>query len=120
MRHDRKGAVQFASAQSELGSAIYRKLDMPVDDSYLLVDASGCHTKSVGYFQLATILGGWWRIALIGMIVPRPVRDWIYDRVARNRYRWFGRTDQCALLTPGQRDRLVGDDPTLWAQIKSS
>jgi predicted DCC family thiol-disulfide oxidoreductase YuxK len=117
MKHDRDGRVQFASAQSELGSALYRKLGLPIDDSYLLIDRSGCHTKSDGYFQLVKILGGWWRLALIGKIIPRAVRDWVYDRVAANRYRWFGRTDQCALLTQEQRSRLIIEDSTLSAQL---
>jgi predicted DCC family thiol-disulfide oxidoreductase YuxK len=118
MRHDRKHAVQFAPAQSELGSAIYEALGMPIDESYLLIDAEGVHTKSDGYFRLARILGGWWRIAAIVRLVPRPVRNWIYDQVARNRYRWFGRTEQCQLLTPEQRGRLIVHDEALWAQLK--
>jgi predicted DCC family thiol-disulfide oxidoreductase YuxK len=118
MKHDRRHAVQFASAQSELGSAIYEALRMPVDESYLLIDATGVHTKSDGYFQLASTLGGWWRLAVIGKLVPRAVRDWLYDQVARNRYRWFGRTDQCQLLTHEQRSRLVLEDDALWAQLK--
>jgi predicted DCC family thiol-disulfide oxidoreductase YuxK len=107
----------IASAQSELGSAIYRKVGIPVDESYLLIDSTGCHTKSDGYFRLARILGGWWRVALIGMAVPRPVRDWLYDRLAFNRYRWFGQTEQCALLTPEQRSRLVTEDDALRRQL---
>lgn len=118
MKHDRKGAVQFASAQSELGSAIYEAVGMPMDQSYLLIDLAGFHTKSDGYFRLAGILGGWWRLALIGKLVPRSLRDWIYDRVASNRYRWFGRTNHCKLLAAEQRSRLVTDDPGLWAQLK--
>ncbi len=117
MRHDLEGAVQFASAQSELGNALYRTLGMPIDDSYLLIDSDGCHTKSDGYFQLARILGGWWRLALVGKIIPRPIRDWLYDRVAEHRYRWFGKTQQCSLLTSEQRDRLVVDDADLRAQL---
>jgi predicted DCC family thiol-disulfide oxidoreductase YuxK len=119
MKHDRRRLVEFASAQSELGNAIYEALGMPVDESYLLIDAIGVHTKSDGYFQLASTLGGWWRLALICKLVPRAIRDWIYDRVARNRYRWFGRTDQCQLLTHDQRSRLVLEDEALWAQLKS-
>ena len=119
MKHDRQGRVQFASAQSDLGSAIYEQLGMPIDDSYLLIDATGCHAKSDGYFRLAQILGGAWRVALIGKIVPRPIRDWLYDLVARNRYRWFGQTEQCALLTPEQRNRLVIQDDELRAQLDS-
>ena len=117
MRHDSEARVQFASAQSELGSAIFRKLGKPIDESYLLIDDEGCHTKTDGYFQLARILGGWWRIGLIFRIIPRPVRDWLYDRVAANRYRWFGKTAYCALLSADQRSRLVEDDAQLWAQL---
>jgi predicted DCC family thiol-disulfide oxidoreductase YuxK len=40
-------------------------------------------------------------------IVPRPVRDWGYDIVARNRYRWFGRTDSCMVPTPELRARFI-------------
>ena len=117
MRHDRKGAVQFASAQSEFGAAIYRKLGMPVDESYLLIDQDGCHTKSEGYFQLARILDGWWRLGLIGALVPRPFRDWAYDQIARNRYNWFGRVDECALLGIDERNRLANADAEVQAQL---
>jgi predicted DCC family thiol-disulfide oxidoreductase YuxK len=117
MRHDREGRVQLASAQSELGSAIYRKLGKSIDESYLLIDAEGWHAKSDGYFQLAKILDGWWRLALVFWIIPRVIRDWLYDRVAANRYRWFGKVDYCALLTEEQRARLIEDDPELWAQL---
>lgn len=119
MKHDRTHSVQFASAQSELGKAIYEALAMPIDETYLLIDAAGVHTKSEGYFRLAQILGGWWRIGAIVSLVPRPIRDWIYDQVARNRYRWFGRTEQCRLLTPEQRKRLIVDDEELSNQLKS-
>src|SRR5689334_19912281 len=77
MKHDRNGCVEFASAQSELGSAIYGKLGLPIDESYLLIDAAGCHTKSDGYLRLARILGGWWRLTVIAKIAPRPIRDWL-------------------------------------------
>jgi predicted DCC family thiol-disulfide oxidoreductase YuxK len=119
MIHDCKHVVQFASAQSELGSAIYEALGIPVDDSYLLIDELGVHSKSDGYIRLAKILGGWWRIAAVARIVPRNLRDWLYDIVARNRYRWFGRTDQCRLLTHEQRSKLVVDDQALWVQLKA-
>ena len=93
---------------------------MPIDDSYLLIDQYGVHTKSEGYFRLAKILGGWWRLGIVGRIVPRPVRDWLYDRVAANRYRWFGRVDQCALLTAEQRGRLIVDDAGLSESLAAS
>ena len=120
MRQDPEGRVQFASAQSALGSAVFARLGKPIDESYLLIDSEGWHAKSDGWFQLARIMGGWWRLALIFRVVPRSLRDWVYDRVAANRYRWFGKAEFCALLTEEQRGRLVEDDPVLWAQLDRS
>ena len=90
---------------------------MPIDDSYLLIDREGWHIKSGGFFQVARHLGGWWRLALVFRMIPRVLRDWAYDKVARNRYRWFGRADYCALLTPGQQSRLVIADEQLEQQL---
>ena len=110
MRHDPDGRVQFASAQSELGRAIYLRMGLAIDSSYLLIDRHGTHAKTDGYFQLARTLGGWFRLGLVFRVIPRFIRDWIYDRVAANRYRWFGKADYCALLRPEQQARLIERD----------
>lgn len=113
MRHDPTGRVQFASAQSALGRAIYQRMKLPIDSSYLLIDRAGTHSKTDGYFELARILGGWYRLGLIFRLIPRPIRDWFYDRVAANRYRWFGKADYCELLGSEQRALLVETDAGL-------
>lgn len=107
MRHDHADRVAFASAQSDLGAALYRHFNMPIDESYLLIADGRGFTKSEGYFRLLRDLGGAWRLLAIGRVVPRVLRDWIYDVVARNRYRWFGKADYCTLLTPDQRARML-------------
>src|SRR5687768_15838490 len=117
MRHDREGKVRFLSAQSPLGAAVYAHFGLPLDASYLLITPDGTFTKTTGFFRLADILGGWFRLGKIFWLVPRPIRDLVYDRVATNRYRLFGKTDQCALLSPDQRARLVTDDEALRAQL---
>jgi predicted DCC family thiol-disulfide oxidoreductase YuxK len=117
MRHDPGAKIQFASAQSDLGRRLYEQLRLPIDDSYLFIDAAGWHIKSDGYVRVAKALGGWWRLALLFRIVPRFFRDWIYDRVAANRYEWFGKSEQCALLSKEQRSRLVEQDPELEQQL---
>jgi predicted DCC family thiol-disulfide oxidoreductase YuxK len=117
MRHDRRGRMQFLSAQSELGRAIYDHLGMKLGDSYVLIDADGWHTKTDGFFRVADALGGPWRLGKVFALVPRPIRDWFYDRLANNRYRLFGTSEHCALLKPDERGRLVTDDPALWAQL---
>ena len=118
MRHDPGGRIQFASAQSDLGQRLYAACGLPIDDSYLLIDAQGWHIKSDGYFAVAKHLGGWWRLALIFRLIPRRLRDRVYDKVALNRYRWFGRTEYCALLAPDQQGLLVSADEALERQLE--
>jgi predicted DCC family thiol-disulfide oxidoreductase YuxK len=119
MRHDKARKVRFLSAQSELGQAIYAHFALPLDASYLLIAPDGTFTKTTGYFRLADILGGWFRLGKVFRIIPRPIRDKVYDWVATNRYSLFGKSDYCTLLTPAQRELLVTDDDDLWRQLKA-
>ena len=106
--HDREGRVDMASAQGGLGAALYRHYGLDMDDTYLFLRDGRAFTKSAGYLELFSVLGGWWRLLRMMQVVPEAVRDWLYDRVAANRYRWFGKADYCALLTEAQRARLIG------------
>jgi predicted DCC family thiol-disulfide oxidoreductase YuxK len=105
MRHE--ADVDFASAQSNLGKALYRHYGMEIDSTYLLIANGLAFTKTDGYFLLLGQLHPAWRILAVFKIVPRPVRDWVYDLVAKNRYRWFGKVEYCQLLSAEQRSRLL-------------
>lgn len=118
MKHDKRARVRFLSAQSDLGKGIYAFLQKPLDDSYIFIDASGVHTKTDGWFQVARTLGGGWRLWTVFQLIPRPIRDWAYDVLARNRYKWFGKSAQCAILSEEQRSRLVTEDRELAAQLR--
>lgn len=108
MKHDHKGTIAFTPAQGELGAALCENFGIDWDESYVFLRNGQAYTKSTGYFEVARALGGWWRLGLVFQIIPRPLRDWAYDMVARNRYRGFGKTaEACALLTPEQRARLL-------------
>lgn len=107
MRVDRHRRVAFTSVQSPLGAALYRHFDVDPDESYLLVADGRAFTASRGYLELARILGGPWHALRVGALIPERWRDAAYGRVARNRYRLFGRAEHCALLTPEQRSRLL-------------
>lgn len=104
---DRKGKIAFASAQSDLGQALYAHFGEAFDDTYMIVDGGRAYTKSSGYFHMCRILGGPWHLLRVFALIPRPLRDWAYGLIARNRYRWFGKTDLCQLLTEDQRKRLL-------------
>jgi predicted DCC family thiol-disulfide oxidoreductase YuxK len=100
--------VRFASAQSPLGSALFRHYGIDPDRTYLLITDGIAAGESTGYLRLCRILGGRWRLFLVFGLIPRAVRDWAYGTLARNRFRWFGRVGHCALLTAEQKAQLLG------------
>jgi predicted DCC family thiol-disulfide oxidoreductase YuxK len=107
MRIDRRGMIACASAQGELGKALYRHYGIALDETYLLIADGRLYTKSAGYFRMLREIGGWWRLAGMLRLIPQSWLDWAYDQVAANRYRWFGQVAVCALLTDAQRARLL-------------
>lgn len=109
LRRDRRGEFRFASLQSEAGAAIRAEAggSSALPDSIVLVEGGRVHIRSDAALRIARRLGGAWAIAWRLRVVPRPLRDWIYDRVAKNRYRLFGRREECARPTPELRTRFL-------------
>jgi predicted DCC family thiol-disulfide oxidoreductase YuxK len=107
--HDPQGRIRFASLQSDVGRAVLERLDLPRDDleTVVLVEGNRAYTKSAAAIRVCELLGGVYRLASVGWIVPRGVRDRLYDVVAEHRYQWFGRKDQCMVPTPELRSRFV-------------
>lgn len=108
--HDRAGRFRFASNASEAGQALLRGCGLPADavETVVLVEPDGrCYTKSAAALRVARALGWPWRFAYAGAVIPRPVRDRVYDWVARNRYRWFGKRESCRMPTPELQGRFL-------------
>jgi len=107
MHFDRRAKVNFTSAQGSLGQALYRHYGVDPNESYMLIASGRAFTASRGYLELYAIMGGFWHLLRVGALIPERWRDALYASVARNRYRWFGRTEYCALLTPEQQAQLL-------------
>lgn len=109
LRHERTSDLRFAAVQSELGQAILTGLGMPTDayETFLLIEHGRVFAKSEAALRLTTRLRWPWRWLGIGRILPRGLADWLYDRVARNRYALFGRYETCRLPAPGQAERFL-------------
>jgi predicted DCC family thiol-disulfide oxidoreductase YuxK len=109
VERDRHERIRFASLQSELGSVVRERLDLPPDelDTVVLVEDGGAYTRSAAVIRVCELLGGRYRLATLGWLLPRHIRDRLYDIVAEHRYGWFGRTDQCMVPTPELRSRFV-------------
>jgi predicted DCC family thiol-disulfide oxidoreductase YuxK len=114
LEHDRRGSLRFAPLQSEYGkAAISRHPELKNIDSVVLLEiesdgAERVHTRSAAALRIASYLGGIWKLSSIAYIIPAPLRDLLYDLVARYRYRLFGKYDQCMLPPPQVRSRFIG------------
>lgn len=110
IRRDPRGVLRFAALQSPAGRRLLAEHGIPVPDepdTMVLVDGPRALVRSSAALETTKYLRAPWPLARIGFVVPRLVRDAIYTLVARNRYRWFGRTEQCRVPTPELRARFV-------------
>ncbi|MFT3667383.1 MAG: thiol-disulfide oxidoreductase DCC family protein [Pseudoxanthomonas sp.] len=108
LKHDREGRYRFAAMQSAAGRALLAGHGLDPDDpaSFLLVEGARAWTDSDAIRRVLTGLGGVWRLVGVIALVPRIVRDPLYRRIARNRYRWFG-TTACRVPTDEERARFL-------------
>jgi predicted DCC family thiol-disulfide oxidoreductase YuxK len=109
-RLDRAGTTRIAPIQSELGAALLRHYGLAADDpdTWLFLADGKAHRDFDAVIHAGTRFGGWGRVTLVLRLVPGPLRDWLYRRVARNRYAVFGRGDICGIPDPAFRKRLIG------------
>ena len=101
---------RFAMAQSELGRALYRHAGLdPVNyESNLLIVDGRFFGKMDAFALTMARLGGLAGLFGVANRMPNGLSDWLYDRIARNRYRMFGRTETCAVPDASWRDRVIG------------
>jgi len=106
---DPAGYFRFAALQSDEGQRLLAEHGHRAPDlsSVLLVDGGRVYARSTAALRVARRLTGLWPLLYVFLAVPRPVRDAVYDWVARNRYRWFGRQDACRVPTPELRQRFL-------------
>jgi len=109
LKHDSKGIFHFAALQSDTGQALLRQhgLDALNFDSVVLVDGERIYLRSDAPLEVARCLGGFWWLLYVFKVIPRPIRDAIYNWVARNRYRWFGQREECVLPQPEWKARFL-------------
>lgn len=108
LRHEGDQAIRFVAIQSREGRelALRHGLDPDDPESFLFVEGGRALAKSDGVLALVAHLTGPARLLGAGRLLPKAVRDWLYDHVARNRYRLFGRKTACEMPDPAQRHRF--------------
>lgn len=108
-RADRSGDIRICPAATPLGQSLLRNHGMdPFDpESWLFLEDSRVHTGLDAMIRIGARVGGVGYLLQSLRLLPRPARDWIYRRIARNRY-LFGHGNLCALPDPAVRERLIG------------
>ena len=108
LRRDRAARYRFAPLQgSTARERVPSTLDPETSQTVILDDGGRFRVRSDAVLAILTGLGGAWRLAGSLRMVPRPLRDAVYDLVARHRSRWFGRRAECRVPEPAQRDRFL-------------
>ena len=101
MTHDPQATFRLVTVQDPFGQALARRLgiDTAFPETNAAILGGRAYFKSDAAIEVLSRLGGWSWVRVF-RLAPRPLRDAVYDLVARNRYRWFGRTESCLLPTP--------------------
>lgn len=108
IKRDVEGVFQFASLQSDAGQELLKKFNVPDGvDSMILIENGKVYYKSEAALRICRSLKGAWKLLYALIIVPRPLGDLVYDFIARNRYKWFGKKDSCMLPPPHIRKRFL-------------
>ena len=110
IRHDRQGKVHFGTLQSEAGEEAKRAVIAEfghVPDSLIFFEHGNYYTLSSAALRMAGYLDGPWRVLKWLLIIPPIIRNAVYKLIAKRRYQWFGKRDECMLPTPELRSRFL-------------
>jgi len=110
IKRDTQDTFRYAALQSDIGKklAVERNIDTSEVDSIILIDTGvAYYTKSTAALEIGKHLKGYRTLSSILLWFPSTLRDIVYDFVARNRYRWYGKKDQCMVPTPELKAKFL-------------
>lgn len=102
---------RYAALQSEIGQQLVnqRHIDTSKVDSIILIEPNvAYYTKSDAALEIAQDLGGLWKLTTVFTWIPTSIRNGIYDFIAKNRYKWFGKQESCMIPTPELKAKFLG------------
>jgi predicted DCC family thiol-disulfide oxidoreductase YuxK len=109
IKRDPEGLFRFAALQSSQGQELMRQHNLDTSGLYSIIVVSGDKVwqRSRAALEIVRHLSGLWPLLYAFIIVPPFIRDWVYDRIAANRYKWFGKKEECMIPTPELRARFL-------------
>jgi len=108
LKRDSKKQFRFTSIQSKAAQLLLHKCQIPSEtDSVILIKSNKVYFESDAAIEIAGMLPFPWKMGTIFRIIPKKIRDNIYRRIAKNRYRWFGKRDTCRIPAPSERESFI-------------
>ena len=110
IKHDKKDVFRFVSLQSELGQKILNHIGINpkhIDSIVLYEPGISYYYKSTAALEIAKGLSGIFTLATVFKILPAGIRDFIYDYVAKHRYKWYGQKEACMIPTPKLKSKFL-------------
>ena len=109
IKHDANKQFRFASLQSEFGQKILLKNGFDTESlkSFILIENNKIYTKSTAALRVAKKLNAGWPLLYGFIIIPSFIRNGVYNFIAKNRYKWFGKQDACWMPTPDLKSRFI-------------
>lgn len=114
LKRDHRDRLRFASLQSDFAAALLRQHGVDPEDLdtvYAVLNHDEPNetllAKGDAFLFFAKVIGGISSVASVGRIIPRPIRNWLYDFIARHRYKVFGKSESCMLPDPKQRHKFL-------------
>ena len=102
IKRDKKSSFRFAALQGETAKKLLSnsRFSTSALESILLVDGDLIYDRSTAALKIAKQLNGLWPMLYAFIIIPKPLRDAVYNYIGKNRYKWFGKQESCMMPTP--------------------
>ena len=109
LKRDRKNRFLFGSLQGKTGQEYLHKYHLPADQfhSFMLIEGNVVYTRSTAVLRMLKHLGRGWQLLYVFIYIPQPIRDGVYTLIATNRYKLFGKKDQCRIPTVEEKESFL-------------
>ncbi|MEX1383530.1 thiol-disulfide oxidoreductase DCC family protein [Lutibacter sp.] len=109
IKHDKKAHFKFASLQSDAAKELLLQYNVKKIkiDSIILIENGTFYEKSTAALRISKKLNGGFKLLYIFILIPTFIRDWVYNYIAKNRYKWFGKKDNCMIPSEKLKSRFL-------------
>jgi len=110
IKHDKQNKIKFASQQSAIGKQLLSENSVAnshLETLFFISQENKIYSESDAVFEIIKLLNGWPKIILVLKIIPKFIRDFVYRIIAKNRYKWFGKTENCRVPSQEIKDKFL-------------